>query len=155
MLHPVHHHGPGGAVEDEAGDAQGIGIRMHVRARHDELVVGGARHDVGLAAGHRQPARHLTRHVLSGPCPELLVHVLPAVELHEQHGQRTAGALCAGQCLVELILEQGTVGRLGQHLVHVFGYGHGGCGRGCGRSCGRRRRRRRRCRLGLRGSSPR
>ena len=93
MLHPVHDDGPGGAVEDEAGDAQGVGVGVHIGARHDELVVGHPGHDVGLAAGHRQPARHLPGHLLGGAGPELLVDVLPAVELDEQHGQRAPGPL--------------------------------------------------------------
>ena len=116
MLHPVHDDGPGRAVEDEAGDAQGVGVGVHVRAHHHELVVGHPRHDVGLAAGHRQPAGHLARHLLGGARPELLAHVLPPVELDEQHRQRAAGALRAGQGLVQLVLEQRPVGRLGEHL---------------------------------------
>ena len=72
------------------------------------------RHDVGLAAGHRQPARHLAGHLLGRARSELLVDVLPAVELDEQHGQRAPGALGAGQGGVELLLDQRTVGRLGE-----------------------------------------
>ena len=105
MLNPVDDHGPSRAVEDEAGDAQGVDVGVHVRAHHDELVVGGTRHDVGLSPGHRQPAGHFARHLLGRPGPELLVHFLPAVELDEQHGQWAPGALGPGHCLVELLLD--------------------------------------------------
>ena len=80
-----------------------------------------------VSAGRRQPAEPLgdrDRRRSPGAVPEAVVDRLEAVEVAEQHGDRRAGSLGAGNRMAQAVDEQRAVGQAGERvvksLVHRF-----------------------------------
>ena len=97
-----------------AGHAAVVG---EVGQDDDELVAAQARHGVARRAAPAQPVGHLAQQHVAGLVAEAVVDGLEAVEVDEQHGQRLAAALVAGQRLAQAVLHQAAVGQAGEGVV--------------------------------------
>ena len=82
-----------------------------------ELVAAEPGEGVARADRRGEAPRDLLEQLVAGVVAERVVHLLEAVEVDEQHGERLAGARRAGQRLVEPVAEERTVGEAREPVV--------------------------------------
>ncbi len=85
--------------------------------QHGELVAAEPRQRVAGAHGRGEALGHGPQQLVAGVVAQAVVHLLEAVEVHEQHRQRRPGALGARHGLVEPVAEQGAVRQGGEAVV--------------------------------------
>ena len=71
-----------------------------------ELIPADARQGVRAAHASAQVVRDLAKHRVAGIVSERVVDDLEAIQVEEQHRRRGAGALCASERLVQLVIEE-------------------------------------------------
>ena len=98
---------------------QHLGIRkLPCADLHDgEFVAAEPRQRVGLANTGAQPAGHADQQPVAGGVAQRVVHLLEAVEIEVEHGQRRALAPRPGHRLLEPITKQRAVGQSGQRVM--------------------------------------
>ena len=106
---------------DGRGDAIGqlnrlIGI-VDVLAQHDELVAAEPGDRVARSQDALDPVRHLHQQGIALVVAVLVVDRFEAVEVAEQHRQRPARALAAGQCELQPVEQRRAVRHPGERVV--------------------------------------
>ena len=81
-----------------------------LRREHAELIASHARDGVLVAYGARDGTRHVAQEIVAGGVTEAVVELLEAVEVEHQHAELMAGALVAGDLVLDSREEASPVG---------------------------------------------
>ena len=91
--------------EDSLADAVGRVVAHLSVQQHDELIATKARHYIGRSHSQQQAPCHFAQHLVARRVAKLIIHLLEAVQVDEQHGhrvERAAGAIeRIGQAIIQ------------------------------------------------------
>ena len=85
--------------------------------QHRELVAAKPRHGVGLAQARQQAPADLAQHGVAHQVAQRVVDLLEPVEIHDQDRQRASRAQRVRHGLLEPVLKQRAVGKVGKGVV--------------------------------------
>ncbi len=96
-----------------------IGDARHIGEQHGELVAPESRERVPGAQKLLQPVRDAHEQLVPGAVPEAVVHVLEAIQVEEQHGEKPIlVAAVLAQREIQSVEEQSPVGQAREAVVH-------------------------------------
>jgi len=109
--------GNGKGVEETLGDVGGSGGDGDVLHQHCELVATKARRCVDRPQHPTQPIGDGDQDLIAGGMAEGVVHLLEAVDVHEEHRDGRRISLRPGQCMSHPVLEQPSVRQAGERVL--------------------------------------
>ena len=87
----------------------------------DELVAADASNRVRLADDRLEAAREGLQHDVAGSVTPDVVDVLEAVEIDDDERERLARTARSAECLLDAVVEEGAVGKIGEWVAKRFG----------------------------------
>ena len=106
-------------VQRPLGEGHRVALGVVAHEEDEELVPAQPGDDLGGAVGRLQAARHRHQDLVAHLVPEPVVDGLEAVEVEDEHGDRSRRALPLGQGVGEAVGEQRAVGKAGERVVQV------------------------------------
>ena len=104
-------------MQDLVGDAgRGRGA-FHFGQHHHEFIAAETGHDVAFAYAVAQALRHVLEQCIAYCMPERVVDGLEAIQIQEDHRQRTLFPVGHGECLLELALQTEAVDQAGKGVM--------------------------------------
>ena len=105
------------AVDDAAGQAGGVLVRLDVLLEHDEFVAAEARDEILRPQHFAQPVGDRAQQLVAAGMTERVVDLLELVEVDEQQRRQLLGAVLDRQQASDLVAEIDPVGQRGQFVV--------------------------------------
>ena len=114
--HPMHGEG---LRQDclHAFDESGRLARVHAREQEAELVTSQTGNGLGTAHALAKPCSELVQKPVAEVVPEGVVHVLEAVQVHDQEGEGLLAAAGLLERVLDAVVEEAPVRQAGQAIV--------------------------------------